>query len=536
MQLPHWSRLADHAKQLRDIHLRELFENDSQRFDKFSVTSNPLLVDYSKNRITEYTHSLLIELAREADIEAWRDKMFAGEIINNTEQRAVLHTALRNPANSQVSAEVEKELARMERLCEKLQNRQWLGYNNTPITDVIVIGIGGSYLGPKLVCEALRSYAAADICIHFVANIDAHVLDEVLSEVSAETSLFVVISKSFSTQETTENALTAANWLRTKSGDQGCIEKQFIAITSNSDAARVFGISDENILSMWDWVGGRYSLWSTVGFPIALLIGMNNFRKLLAGAHSMDEHFKTAPLENNIPVTLGLVGIWYINFLHFPHHAVLPYDHRLRSLPGYLQQLDMESNGKSVTRYGKEIDYITGPILFGEAGTNGQHAFHQLLHQGELIVPCDFIGFANAEHQYDHHHRILLANMLAQSQAMMMGRNKQETHDLLISQGKSQQRAAELAPHMTFPGNRPSNTIVAEALSPTALGALLAMYEHKIFVQGIIWNINSFDQMGVELGKTLTSRILPELRGETSENDEDSSTKELIHFLRRFTE
>ena len=536
MQLPHWNRLADHAKQLRDIHLRELFDNDPQRFDKFSITSNPLLVDYSKNRITEETRSLLVELAREAELEAWRDKMFAGEIINNTEQRAVLHTALRNPASSQVSTEVERELAHMEALCERLQNGQWLGYNNSPITDIIVIGIGGSYLGPKLACEALKSYAADNISIHFVANIDAHVLDDVLTRVSAESTLFVVISKSFSTQETTENALTAANWIRRQSGNESCIEKQFVAITSNSDAARKFGIADENILSMWDWVGGRYSLWSTVGFPIALLIGMNNFRELLAGAYSMDEHFKTATLENNIPVILGLVGIWYINFLNFPHHAVLPYDHRLRSLPAYLQQLDMESNGKSVTRYGKEIDYITGPILFGEAGTNGQHAFHQLLHQGELIVPCDFIGFANAKHQYSHHHQILLANMLAQSQAMMAGRTQQETHDLLISQGESPQRAAELAPHMTFPGNRPSNTILAETLSPTTLGALLAMYEHKVFVQGIIWNINSFDQMGVELGKTLTSKILPELCGETSEDNEDSSTKELIHFLRRYTD
>ena len=536
MQLPHWNKLAGHAEALRDVDLRQLFENDPQRFDKFSLNSNPLLVDFSKNRINEQTHALLIELAREAELEQWRDKMFAGECINNTEQRAVLHTALRNPTNTPVSADVEKELARMDRLCEKLHSGEWRGFKGTPITDIVVIGIGGSYLGPRLACEALKSYAAASINIHFVANIDAHVLDEVLSKVPAESTLFVVISKSFTTQETRENSLTAANWLRKQSGNEHCIEKQFIAITSNSDAAKAFGISENNILSMWDWVGGRYSLWSTVGFPIALLIGMNNFRELLAGAHSMDKHFKTAPLSKNIPVTLGLLGIWYINFLHYQHHAVLPYDHRLSSLPQYLQQLDMESNGKSVTRDGKEIDYVTGPILFGEAGTNGQHAFHQLLHQGELIVPCDFIGFANAEHPYDHHHRILLANMLAQSQAMMVGRTQIETKALLISQGETEKRATELAPHMTFPGNRPSNTILAESLTPYALGALLAMYEHKVFVQGVIWNINSFDQMGVELGKTLTGKILPELNGDTSEENEDSSTRGLVHFLKRFTE
>ena len=536
MQLPHWNRLADHAKQLRDVHLRDLFENDPHRFNKFSITAGPLLVDYSKNRITEQTRALLVELAREAELETWREKMFAGEIINNTEQRAVLHTALRNPANSQVSTEVERELTRMEAMCEKLQQGQWLGYGNSPITDIVVFGIGGSYLGPKLVCEALKSYAVSNTSIHFVANVDAHVIDDVLSQVEAETTLFVIISKSFSTQETHANALTAANWLRKHSNDERSIEKHFIAITSNPPAAEAFGIAEENILSMWDWVGGRYSLWSTVGFPIALLTGMNHFRELLAGAHWMDEHFQNASLENNMPVILGLVGIWYINFLKFPHHAVLPYDHRLRSLPGYLQQLDMESNGKSVTRDGNEVSYDTGPILFGEAGTNGQHAFHQLLHQGELIVPCDFIAFANAAHPYDHHHQILLANMLAQSRAMMMGRTQQETHDLLVSQGESAQRAAELAPHMAFSGNRPSNTLLAESLNPTTLGALLAMYEHKIFVQGIIWNINSFDQMGVELGKTLTGKILPELNGEHSAADEDSSTRELIDFLRRFTE
>ncbi|MEM7303967.1 MAG: glucose-6-phosphate isomerase [Pseudomonadota bacterium] len=536
MPLAHWNLLTDHANELRDVHLRNFFEDDSDRFNKFSIKSNSLLVDFSKNRINQQTHSLLLELAREAEVEAWRDKMFAGEIINNTEQRAVLHTALLNPANSQVSTEIEKELAHMEELCNKLHSGQWRGYKNTPIKDVVVIGIGGSYLGPKVACEALHSFATTDINIHFVANVDAHVMNEVLTDIDPESTLFVVISKSFSTQETKENSITAASWLTKQSGDQGCIRKQFIAITSNFDAAKAFGVADENILSMWDWVGGRYSLWSTVGFPVALCIGMNNFRELLAGAHSMDEHFRKTPLNKNIPVTLGLIGIWNINFLNSPHHAVLPYDHRLRSLPGYLQQLDMESNGKRVTRDGNDVDYVTGPILFGEAGTNGQHAFHQLLHQGKISVPCDFIGFANAQHPYDHHHEILLANMLAQAQAMMIGRTREETESLLVSQGQSTAVAKELAPHMTFPGNRPSNTLLAESLTPHTLGELLAMYEHKIFVQGVIWNINSFDQMGVELGKTLTGKILPELRGQSSAINEDSSTRGLIEFLQRFSE
>ena len=533
MIAPHWKKLINHASLMRDVEMRQLFDEDANRFKKFSIQSNPILVDFSKNRIIEQTLSLLFNLAEAAEVEQWRDKMFAGEIVNGTEQRAALHTALRSPADTHVSKEVETELARMERLCNKLHNGQWLSYKDTPIKNVVVIGIGGSYLGPKLTCEALTHFTQKDIKVHFVANVDAHLLDEVLKEITPEDTLFVVISKSFSTQETTVNAETAAAWLREKSGIRRSVRKQFVAITSNAEAAKSFGVDTDHILNMWDWVGGRYSLWSTVGFPLALQIGMQNFRSLLTGAYAMDKHFQTAPLNQNLPVIMGLLGIWYINFLNMPHHAVLPYDHRLRSLPGYLQQLDMESNGKGVTRDGKRANYNTGPIIFGEAGTNGQHAFHQLLHQGIPIVPCDFIGFSKAQHTHRNHHDILLANMLAQSQAMMMGRSRKETIELLASQNITGQMVKELSPHMTFPGNRPSNTIMCESLTPTTLGALLALYEHKIFVQGIIWNINSFDQMGVELGKTLTNKILPSLQSDKELISGDCSTKSLIDYIRK---
>ena len=533
MITPHWKKLINHASLMRDVEMRQLFAEDPNRFTKFSIQSNPLLVDFSKNRVIEQTLTLLLKLAEAAEVEKWREKMFSGEVINNTEQRAVLHTALRNPAGTHVSKEVEIELARMERLCNKLHHGKWLSFKDTPLKEVVVIGIGGSYLGPKLGCEALKSFTQDDINVHFVSNVDAHLLEEVLTEVTPEDTLFVVISKSFSTQETIINAETAAAWLREKSGIRRSVRKQFVAITSNAEAAKSFGVDSDHILNMWDWVGGRYSLWSTVGFPLALQIGMQNFRGLLTGAYAMDKHFQTAPLEQNLPVMLALLGIWYINFLHLPHHAVLPYDHRLRSLPAYLQQLDMESNGKGVTKDGNKIGYTTGPIIFGEAGTNGQHAFHQLLHQGGPIVPCDFIGFSKPDHSHKNHHEILLANMLAQSQAMMMGRSRKETIELLASQNITGKMVKDLAPHMTFPGNRPSNTIMCDALTPMTLGALLALYEHKIFVQGIIWNINSFDQMGVELGKTLTNKILPTLKSDKDLTSADCSTKALIDYIRK---
>ena len=527
-----WKKLVNHASLMRDVEMRQLFAEDPIRFKKFSIHSNPILVDFSKNRIIEQTLELLCRLAEAAEVEEWRDKMFAGEEINNTEHRAVLHTALRNHENTPVSKQVETELARMERLCNKLHRKQWLSYKDTPLKEVVVIGIGGSYLGPKLACEALQHFTQDEINVHFVANVDAHLLDDILAQVSPQDTLFIIISKSFATPETRINAETVAAWLRQQSGIRRSVRKQFVAITSNAEAAKSFGIDSDHILNMWDWVGGRYSLWSTVGFPLALQIGMQNFRSLLTGAYAMDKHFQTAPLNNNLPVILALLGIWYINFLKFPHHAVLPYDHRLRSLPSYLQQLDMESNGKSVTRDGKRAGYLTSPIVFGEAGTNGQHAFHQLLHQGSPVVPCDFIGFTKADHAHDGHHEFLLANMLAQSQALMMGRSKKEAIEMLASQNITGQQVRELAPHMTFPGNRPSNTIMCESLTPMTLGALLALYEHKTFVQGIIWNINSFDQMGVELGKTLTNQILPSLQNDKPNSNADCSTQALIEFIR----
>ena len=531
MTTVHWKRLINHAALMRNVDMRQLFDKDARRFERFSIQSDPLLVDFSKNRIIEQTLKLLIKLARGAQVEQWRDRMFAGEPINNTEQRAALHTALRNPINTRVSAEVKQELARMERLCNRLHQQKWLGYKGTPLKEVVVIGIGGSYLGPRLACQALKYFTRGGVKVHFAANVDAHLLDEILNQVTAQETLFIVISKSFSTQETTANAQTAAAWLRASSGTATAVRNQFVAITSNAQAAESFGIANKHILNMWDWVGGRYSLWSTVGFPLALQIGMQNFHALLSGAYAIDKHFQTAPLEKNLPVIMALLGIWYINFLNMPHHAILPYDHRLRSLPAYLQQLDMESNGKGVTRDGSRVSYMTGPVIFGDTGTNGQHAFHQLLHQGGPIVPCDFIGFCKAEHEHRHHHEILLANMLAQARAMMRGRTLQETTALLASQNTSAKIPQDLAPHMTFTGNRPSNTIMGEALTPATLGALLALYEHKIFVQGVIWNINSFDQMGVELGKTLTDSILPCIQHKQKLLPGDSSTQALIDYI-----
>ena len=533
MNTTHWKNLSNHATLMHDIEMRALFDDDPARFDRFSIQSDLLLLDFSKNRIIEQTLTLLIKLAEDAQIEQWRDRMFAGELINNTEQRAVLHTALRNPVSTHASAEVKQELARMERLCNRFHRQKWLGYKGTPLKEVVVIGIGGSYLGPSLACQALEYFTQSGVKVHFVANVDAHLLDQVLNKITPQETLFIVISKSFATQETIVNADSAAAWLRAGSGVPESVRSQFVAITSNAQAAEAFGIANEHILNMWDWVGGRYSLWSTVGFPLALQIGMQNFHALLSGAYAIDKHFQTSPLAKNLPVIMALLGIWYINFLNMPCHAILPYDHRLRSLPGYVQQLDMESNGKKVTRDGGRISHMTGPIVFGDTGTNGQHAFHQLLHQGIPIVPCDFIGFSKAQHEHRRHHEILLANMLAQAQAMMRGRTLQETGALLASRNMPAKTAQHLAPHMTFAGNRPSNTIMGEALTPATLGALLALYEHKIFVQGIIWNINSFDQMGVELGKTLTGSILPCIQNKQKLSAGDSSTQALIDYIHK---
>jgi len=529
-----WKKLQSCANELHTVHLRELFQQSDNRFEQFSCQGGPLLFDYSKNRINSAVMNGLIELAESCDLGTWREAMFDGQTINTTEQRAVLHTALRHPQHPVVGDQVTSTLDKLEHLSEQLRSGEWLGYSGLAISDVVILGIGGSYLGPKLVCEALDHLATSDLNIHFVANVDAHALQQTLKGLNPETCVFVVISKSFSTQETLFNAHSALAWFPTEQPNTVITERHFLAITANHERAHAFGIGSDNILTLWDWVGGRYSLWSVVGFPIVIKLGMTQFKQLLAGAHSMDEHFLNTPLRHNLPVLMGLIGIWNINFLNYTEQAVLPYDHRLRSLPLFLQQLDMESNGKHVDRDGKEVNYATSPVLFGEAGTNGQHAFHQHLHQGTSIVPCDFIGFAQPSHSLPEHHHALLANMLAQSQAMMWGRNQSETEEFLITQGKTRQQAQTLAPAMSFDGNRPSNVLLGPALSAETLGALLSAYEHKIFVQAVVWNINAFDQMGVELGKTLSNKILPQLSGTTDPSEDihmDASTRGLLQYL-----
>tara|TARA_A100001015_G_scaffold319065_2_gene440835 strand:+ start:1036 stop:2649 length:1614 start_codon:yes stop_codon:yes gene_type:complete len=527
---PSWKKLAQHAQHVAS--LPDLFRQQPDRFDTFSVQAGPLLLDYSKNNISAETLALLTALADECDLQTWRQRMFEGEKINTTEQRAVLHTALRHPNHPQVGAEVHRQLTKMEQLCEALHTGRWQGYNGAAIKDVVIIGIGGSYLGPQLVCDALRYSSLNAINIHFVANVDAHSLDQTLAQLTPESCLFVVISKSFTTQETLLNAHTALAWLQQACALESVAEQHFMAITACPHKAQDFGIHEDNILTMWDWVGGRYSVWSSVGLPIALSIGMPAFREFLAGAAAIDEHFRLAPLAHNLPVLMALVGLWNNNFLNYHQLAVLPYDQRLQHLPVYLQQLDMESNGKQVNRAGDTVSYATGPVVFGEVGTNGQHAFHQLLHQGRTIVACDFIAFAQPAHRFADHHETLLANMLAQSQALMSGRDQHQTLQLLLAQGMSEQHAQHLAAHMSFAGNRPSNTLLAERLDAHTLGALLAAYEHKVFVQGVLWDINSFDQMGVELGKTLSQPLLACLQQGTIDDAAlDSSTAGLLREL-----
>jgi glucose-6-phosphate isomerase len=540
-----WKKLESYARELQSVHMRELFEQQAHRFQQFSCSAGPLLFDYSKNRLNQAVVDDLVHLADSCDLNARRRAMFDGAAINNTERRAALHTALRHPHHPEVGDQVSASLEKMERLSEQLRSGEWRGHTGCAITDVVILGIGGSYLGSKLVCEALDHLATSEINIHFVANVDAHELQHTLKSCNPETCVFVVISKSFDTQETLYNAHSALAWCQAGKSHAHIAERHFLAITANHDKAVSFGIHAENILMMWDWVGGRYSLWSAVGFPIVVKLGIAQFKQLLAGAHTMDQHFLTTPSHYNLPVLMGLIGIWNINFLNYSEQAILPYDHRLRSLPLFLQQLDMESNGKHVDRDGHPLECATSPVIFGEAGTNGQHAFHQHLHQGTSIVPCDFIGFAQAAHTLPEHHHALLANMLAQSQAMMWGRNSEETQAFLIEQGKTQPQAEALAPAMSFDGNRPSNMLLAGSLSAQSLGTLLSAYEHKVFVQSVIWNTNAFDQMGVELGKTLSNKILPRFSETPSSNGShytpadlvddsmDDSTRGLLDYLLR---
>ncbi|MBP2292483.1 glucose-6-phosphate isomerase [Azospirillum rugosum] len=538
---PAWEALVRHREETASVHMRDLFAADPDRFARFSLEACGLLFDYSKNRITEETRTLLLDLARQQRVEDWRDRMFAGDKINITEDRAVLHTALRNRSNRPVTVdgqdvmpEVNGVLHRMERFVRQVRDGAWTGYTGHPITDIVNIGIGGSDLGPVMVTEALKPYLHPQIGVHFVSNVDGTHISETLEWLDPETTLFVVASKTFTTQETLTNAHTARRWFLETAGDPAHVAKHFVAVSTNEAEVKKFGIDPANMFGFWDWVGGRYSLWSAIGLPIALGIGMDRFQELLAGAHAMDEHFRTAPLERNMPVLMGMLGVWYVNFWGAQAHAVLPYDQYMHRFPAYLQQLDMESNGKSVDRNGNRVHYATGPIVFGEPGTNGQHAFYQLIHQGTSVVPADFLAPVETHNPIGDHHRILLSNFFAQPEALMRGKTADEVRAEMAKSGKSPDAIEALVPHRVFEGNKPSNSILFKKLDPHTLGALIALYEHKVFVQGIVWNINSFDQWGVELGKQLAGKILPELQdGPTAALTHDSSTNGLIGWYRR---
>jgi len=531
--------------------MRELFARDPGRFESFSLEACGLFVDYSKHRATADTMKMLLALAQHADVERWRDRMFAGEPINGTEGRAVLHTALRNRINrpvlvggKDVMPDVNAVLAKMRGFTERVRSGDWKGHTGKTITDIVNIGIGGSDLGPVMVTEALKHYSKRDVVTHFVSNVDGTHLAETVRELDAERTLFIVASKTFTTQETLTNAKSAREWLlgQLKAGNDA-VAKHFVALSTNAKEVAAFGIDTENMFGFWDWVGGRYSLWSAIGLPIACAIGMDNFEELLAGAHEMDEHFRTAPLAKNLPVIVGMLGVWYANFWGAESHAILPYDQYLHRFAAYFQQGDMESNGKRVDRGGTPItDYTTGPVIWGEPGTNGQHAFYQLIHQGTRLIPCDFIAPIETHNPMpnmepgglsptvgDVHHPILLANFFAQTEALMKGKTPEEARAELEAQKLPADRIAALVPHKTFTGNRPTTSIMVQAITPRTLGALVAMYEHKIFVQGIVWNIYSFDQWGVELGKQLANKILPELSGDGTVTSHDSSTNGLIN-------
>lgn len=538
---PAWLALLDHFKRVRKDHLVDYFDQDPDRFDRYSVQFNDLLLDYSKNRITDETIKHLFNLARQANVEDWRDRMFSGESINNTEGRAVLHTALRNRSGKPVFVDdenvmpyVEAELDKMRIFSEKIRSGQWIGYAGLPITNVVNIGIGGSDLGPNMVCRALEPYSHKSIRVHFVSNVDGSHIDQMLGYLRPETTLFIVASKTFTTQETLTNANTAKQWFLDGAGrvTEGDIAKHFVAVSTNKKAVKEFGIDPANMFRFWDWVGGRYSLWSSVGLASAIYIGMDNFIEMLEGAHEMDQHFQTAPLEENIPVILAMLGVWYGNFFGAESSAILPYDHNLRMLPAYLEQADMESNGKSVDRQGRQATYSTGKIIWGAEGINGQHAFYQLLHQGTRLIPTDFIASVQSHDQHQNHSDILASNFLAQTEALMRGRNIEETREQLKEAGIELHKAEKRLPHMIFEGNQPSNSIVIKKLTPRTLGSLLAMYEHKIFVQGIVWNLNSYDQWGVELGKKLANNILEELESGENQHEHDSSTQGLLDWFR----
>jgi glucose-6-phosphate isomerase len=540
-QSPAWRAVAAHRDAVQSAHVRDLFAADPKRFDRFSIEVEDLLVDYSKNRVTEETMTRLFDLARQQSVFEWRDRMFAGEKINRTEDRAVLHVALRNRSNrpilvdgKDVMPEVNAVLAKMRVFTEAVRSGAWKGHTGKRITDVVNIGIGGSDLGPTMASLALKPYWQPGMRAHFVSNVDGTHLAEALKEVSAEQTLFVVESKTFTTQETLLNARSARAWLVEKLGTDAAVPKHFVAVSTATAEVTKFGIDPKNMFGFWDWVGGRYSLWSAIGLPIALLVGMDAFEELLSGGHAMDEHFRSAPMEKNLPVVLGMLGVWHANFLGAATHAILPYDQYMSRFAAYFQQGDMESNGKRVDRSGHFVeDYTTGPIVWGEPGTNGQHAFYQLLHQGTRLVPCDFLAPLETHNPLGNHHEVLLANYFAQPEALMRGKTEGEARAELEAQKLPPARVAELVPHKTFPGNRPTTSILFTKLTPRTLGMLIAMYEHKIFVQGMVWEIFSFDQFGVELGKQLAKKIEPELASEGPVATHDASTNALINRYKR---
>lgn len=533
-----WKDLENNYADVRGMNMREMFAADPDRFEKFSVSMNNMLVDYSKNRVTADTMKLLFDLARESGLEKARDAMFSGEKINITENRAVLHTALRNRSDrpvfvdgKDVMPQIKAVLKKMESFSGAVRSGEWKGATGKAMTNVVNIGIGGSDLGPVMVVEALKHYQKEGLNTHFVSNVDGTHIVETLKRLNPETTLFIVASKTFTTQETLTNAKTAREWL-VKSLGEDAVAKHFVALSTNTEEVTKFGIDPANMFEFWDWVGGRYSLWSAIGLSIAISVGFDNFVELLTGGFEMDEHFRTAPLEKNIPVILAVLGVWYHNFFGAEAYAVLPYDQYLHRLPAYLQQADMESNGKGVTKAGRPVSYTTGPILFGEPGTNGQHSFYQLIHQGTHLIPCDFIVPAISLNETGDHHPILLSNVFAQAEALMKGKTAAEVRAEFEAQGASEEKIQALLNHKIFSGNRPSNTILVEKIDPRTLGRLIAMYEHKIFVQGVIWNVNSYDQWGVELGKQLAKKILPEIKGDTTVTAHDSSTNGLINAAR----
>ncbi len=528
-----WIALQTHYNETKNYSIRDAFKIDPDRFNKFSINFNEILFDYSKNRISEDTVSLLLKLASQAELKEKTQALFSGEKINTTEHRAVLHTALRNRSNQpiyvdgqDVMPDINKVLSKMRTFCESVRSGQWKGYTGKAITDVVNVGIGGSGLGPKMVSMALTPYSSSSLKVHYVSNIDQTNIIEVLKSLSPETTLFIIASKVFNTQETMMNAKSAKRWFLETAKDPETVAKHFVAISTHAKNVSDFGIDTDNMFEFWDWVGGRYSLWSAVGLSIALYIGMDNFEELLQGAYEADCHFFETPYEQNIPVIMGLIGIWYNNFYNAESHALLPYDQSMRYFADYFQQGDMESNGKGIDLQGEKVDYNTGPIIWGQPGTNGQHAFFQLIHQGTKLIPCDFLAAANSHYKLPEHHDILISNYLAQPEALMNGLTAEEVKQRLSPE---EQTDSLLVASKVFEGNKPSNSFLFKKMTPKTLGSLLAFYEHKIFVQGAIWNINSFDQMGVELGKVLAGVILPELKNDEVITSHDSSTNALIN-------